>query len=92
MKPTYSVILRSGLPPREAEFLEIFCGKITSASGEDDLLHFLCTKVDTSHPTYIEMETFHPVEKALSVVRIPHHFVLLIDGSEERPSIGFMPS
>jgi hypothetical protein len=86
--PTYSVVLRSDIPAREREFFIGFCCEITSPQGAS-LLHFLCTKIDVSHHSYIEMETFHPSDQELSIVRVPHNFVLLILGSEERPSIGF---
>lgn len=88
LTPTYSVALFSDLPPRERELLEHFCCKITSSSG-GDLLHFLCTKIDTSHFNYIQMETFRPGDEDTYPVQIPHRLVFLISGSESRPSIGF---
>jgi len=89
-RPTYSVLLRSGLPPMELELLELFCRRITARSGGEYLLEFLCTRVDVSHHSYIEMETIHPTDQAISVVRIPHQLVFLIHGSDDRPSIGFV--
>jgi hypothetical protein len=85
----YDVVLRSGLPPRERELLEQACCKITSDSGPD-LLHFLCTEIDLSHPFYIEMQTFKPGAEWTHPLRISHHFVFLILGSVEHAAIGFL--
>lgn len=74
----------------ELELLEHFCHKITARSGGESLLGFLCTRIDVSHHSYIEMETIHPADQALSVVRIPHHLVFLIHGAADRPSLGFV--
>ena len=85
----YSVLLKSGLPPREKELLNIFCFKLVSQSKGEDLLYFRCTQIDVSHHSYIEMEILHPDDLTLSVLRVPHHWVFLIRGSEDKPSIGF---
>jgi hypothetical protein len=88
--PQYDVVLRSDLPPRERDLLEHACCKITSDSGLD-LLHFLFTEIDPSHPFYIAMQTFKPGGENTHPLRIPNHFVFLISGSEEqRASIGFL--
>ncbi|MDF2435261.1 MAG: hypothetical protein JWP44_4892 [Mucilaginibacter sp.] len=89
LSPTYSVVLRSDIPPLERELLEHFCAKIISRSGEP-LLHFLCTKIDLSHFHYIAMETFTSGAEDTHPVHVPHQYVLLISGDEARPSIGFL--
>lgn len=90
LSPTFSVVLRGDIPPRETELLSQLCaGKIVSQTG-DSLLHFQCTKIDVSHHFYIEMETFRSGDTSTHPVRIPHHYVLLISGDETRPSIGFL--
>lgn len=84
----HSVVLRSGITPADVQMLRTFCATINLESGEE-VLHFYCTQVDVSHHIYIEMKTFLPHQEGEFLVRIPHHYVLMIDGSEERPSIGF---
>ena len=90
MNATYSVILKSGLPAREVEFLRIYCGVISSPSGGEPLMHLPCNQIDASHHMYIEIETVRQKDQAIFVIRIPHHYVLLIDGSAKRPSLGFV--
>lgn len=89
MQPIYSVIIRSDIPDRELEFLNLFCHSITSPTGGPDLREFRCTKVDVLHHNYIEIETIVPSDQSLTVLRIPHHLVFLIVGSETRPAIGY---
>lgn len=84
----YSVVLRSDLPQRERELLEQVCGKIVGGSGHD-LLHFRCTSINLAHGFYIEMETFKPGDTQTHPVRVPHHLVFLISGSDNKASIGF---
>jgi len=87
--PQYDVVLHSDLPPRGRDLREHACCNITSDSGPD-LLHFLCTEIDLSHPFYIATQTFKPGGESTHPLRIPH-FVFLISGSEEqRASIGFL--
>ena len=52
-------------------------------------MEFRCTKIDVSHHSYIEAETHRPGAEGVFPVRLPHHYVFLIAGSEDRPSIGF---
>ena len=87
LSPTYSVVIKNGIPDMERRLIEQFCCKITSQKNEQYLLHFLCTRIDLSHHAYLEMDTFRLEDKTLATVRIPHHYVLMIDGSEERPSV-----
>ncbi len=90
LEPIYSVVLRSSIPPREKEFLGAFsCGTITPDAGGESLLHFQCTKIDVSHHTYIEMETFRQEDSETSPLKIPHHFVLAIHGFDARRPVGF---
>ena len=89
--PNYSVVLRSDIPARERQLLEHVCSKITSPAGEP-LLHFWCTKIDTSHHFYISMDTFKPGDESIHAIQIPHHFVFLISGAEYPKAIGFTAS
>jgi hypothetical protein len=85
----YSVVLRSDIPALEVELLGHFCSRITTKQG-GSLLHFFCTEINLSHPFYVEMETFTPNATATRPMRIPHHYVFLISGSDSNPSpIGF---
>lgn len=87
--PTFSVVLRPNLPPEERDFLRRFCCTARGESGTE-LLHFLCSRIDLSHPHYIEMETFRPSDDRTWPIRIPHHLVLLISGAESDTPIGFL--
>lgn len=87
-RATYSVVLRSGIPALERQLLEQFCCQLTSSQGES-LLEFHCTQIDVSHHRYIELKTFRPPGTEVSTLLVPHEFVLLIDGSKQRPPIGF---
>jgi hypothetical protein len=84
----YSVVLRSDIPAREFEFLSRLCGHITSPSGQD-LLHFWCTQIDTSHHVYIQLETFKSGDKVTYPIQVPHQYVLLISGAQTAKAIGF---
>jgi hypothetical protein len=85
----YSVVLRSDIPTLEAELLSHFCDGITSKTG-GALLHFLCTAIDLSHPSYVGMTTFKLGADYTHPVQIPHHYVFLISGSASDPyPIGF---
>src|SRR5262245_31559203 len=86
----YSVVLRTDLPPRARDILSQLCCEVASTDGEP-LLHFQCTKLDLSHPFYIEMETFKPGARDTHPVRIPHGDVFLNSGDETRPAVGFVP-
>ena len=86
----YSVVLRSDIPAREFEFLSRLCSHITSPTGQgQDLLHFWCTQVDTSHHVYIQLETFKSGDEATYPVQVPHQYVLLISGAQTQRAIGF---
>jgi hypothetical protein len=84
----FSVVFRSDLRERDRELLEQFCGEIAGGPGPD-LLHFRCTSISLAHHFYIEMETFKPGDSQTHPVRVPHHFVFLISGSDSKASIGF---
>ena len=91
MRATYSVVLKSGLPPSERSFLSALSAmEITQGEGAEPLLEFHCTKIDVSHHTYIEMETFRPDDQVIFPLRIPHFFVLAIHHSERPKKIGFV--
>lgn len=89
MEPVYSVILKSDIPSVERELLRRYCHEIHGDDGST-LLHFLCTGIDLSHPAYVEMQTFAPKSDTTSIIRIPHAYVLMIDGGVKKTGIGFM--
>ena len=90
LEPIYSVVLRSNILPRDKEFLAVFsCGTITPDAEGEALLHFQCTKIDVSHHSYIEMETFRQGDPETSPLKIPHQFVLAIHGFDARHRVGF---
>lgn len=90
LKENYTVVLRSDLPPLEKEFLEQLCFKVTS-KDDSFLLVFRCTEVDTSHHYFINMETFKSKKDEFTMpIQVPLHYVILISGSKDRPSIGFV--
>ena len=86
----YSVFLRSDLPPGERELLLKLCSRVITAAFNSELLLFICTEIDVSHGRYIEMQTFQPGDDLLRTIRVPHEFVFLISGSEDRAAIGFI--
>lgn len=88
-KPTYSVILKSDIPTVERELFRRYCHEL---QGEDStvLLHFLCSTIELSHPSYLEMQVILPKSQGTSTVRIPHALVLLVDGGVRRSGIGFL--
>lgn len=88
-EPVYSVILKADIPSVEREFLRRYCHEIHGDDGST-LLHFLCTSIDLSHPAYVEMHTYAPKSDTTSIIRIPHGYVLIIDGGVKRTGIGFM--
>jgi hypothetical protein len=85
---TFSVVLRSDLPPLERELFSHFCSRITSDTN-GDLLQFSCTKIDASHHFYLLMDTFKNGDTETHPIQIPHHFVFLISGEILPTSIGF---
>jgi len=88
MEYKYSVILKANLPKEEMSFLEKMCFKIKLSQG-GHLLEFRCNKIDVSHHNYIEMEMSFPSYQGLHTVRVPHHYVLLTEGAEKQPPIGY---
>lgn len=86
--PVYSVVLRSDIPIMERELLRRYCHEIHGDDG-NTLLHFLCTRIDLSHPLYAEMDTFAPKSEVTRTLRIQHAFVLIIEGCMKNPGIGF---
>lgn len=85
----YSVVLRDAIPIREKELLGVLCCKITH-DEYGDLLHFMCTSIDLTHPIYLQMETFKLGNTSTHPIKIPHHYVFLNSGSEDTPEIGFL--
>lgn len=86
----HDVILRAELHPREREMLQHLALKLSAPEvpGED-LLCLPCASVDTSHPFYLQVETFMPGDTTTITVQIPHHYVFVISGVRARRSIGF---
>jgi hypothetical protein len=88
LKPSYDVILRQDLPPRERELLAGICCELSAPDG-GSLLHFLCTRIDLSHHVFAELDVFRPGDAAIRSIRIPHHFIFLISGNAADLPIGF---
>ena len=87
----HDVILRADLPPRERELLSHLAIKLTAPDlPGQELLCLPCTRIDTSHHVYLQLETFRPDDEVTVEIQIPHQYVLLISGSESRRTIGFM--
>ena len=82
--PTCSVILKADIPSTERELLRRYCHEIHGTDGAT-LLHFLCSRVDTSHPAYLALEVLTPRREETRHVRLPHDYVFLIDGNGESP-------
>lgn len=91
LQPTCSVVLKAELPSVERELLRRYCHEIHGHDGST-LLHFLCTRIDLSHPTYLEMQTFAPKSASTTSIRVPHVYVLLIDGGAKQPDTGLISS
>jgi hypothetical protein len=89
LKSNYSVILKANLPQLEFELLSHYARRVVAESGEE-LLHFACTKVDDGHHHYLSMESFLPGTDITDSLRIPHQYVLLISGGENRRPVGFI--
>ncbi len=89
VNPKYCVFLKSGLPARELEFISMFTFKVTSPQGEP-LHYFRCKEIDVSHHNYIEMKIHHPEDGEIFPLMVPHHYILLIDGSERKNAIGYV--
>lgn len=88
LKPSFDVILRQDLPPRERELLAGLCCELAAPDG-GSLLHFPCTRIDLSHHVFAELEVLRPGDRAIRSIRIPHHYVLLISGDAADLPIGF---
>jgi hypothetical protein len=89
LQPTHAVVLRAGLPPREFEFFKLFAGRLEKENESEELLYFVCTRVNTGG-AYLEIDTYKPPETDVFTLQIPHHYVLLIStGNEDRPPFGF---
>jgi hypothetical protein len=91
MAEPYTVILRSRIPDAELELIEQFSRRMTARTGEK-LPYFRCTKINTSHPHYLAIETLRPrgEDEGAYPLQIPHQYVLCIIGDEERPGVGFL--
>lgn len=82
----YTVILRAGLAEGEADLFHALGHRILT---EPPLIALSARKVDVSHPTYAEVDTFKKGDRKCLVLRIPHHLILTISGGDVRKSIGF---
>jgi len=85
---TFSVVIRSGLPTREREFLSHLAHEIMGPSGES-LLELRCKTINTAHHRYLEADVFGHDGVQIMHVQIPHEFVLLIAGEGISRTIGF---
>jgi hypothetical protein len=90
-KSNFSVLLKVDLPATEIELLSHYARRVISSQGLE-LLHFDCVNIDTSHHYYLSMETFKPGEDLMYPLWIPHHYVFMITGGDDRPGIGFTDS
>jgi hypothetical protein len=90
LKPSYLVVLHSNIPDRERAFLAERGAQIKSGTdGQPTLIYFQCTKIDTAHHYYIEMESFKRDEESPTPMWIPHHFVLTIFDAKHTNPFGF---
>ena len=85
---TFSVVIRSGLPAREREFLSHLAHEIVGPSGES-LLELRCKSINTANHRYLEADVFDRDGAQVMHVHIPHEFVLLIAGEGIGRAIGF---
>lgn len=76
--PTFSVVLRADLPGIERELLRQYCHELHGTDGHT-LLQLPCTRVDTLHAIYLEVEALAPKSQRVTTLRLPHAFVLLIE-------------
>jgi hypothetical protein len=80
-----------GLPPTEVELLSQYTRRLMATDGRA-LLHFDCVSIDTSHHYYLSMETFKPGDDLIIPLWVPHYYVLMISGGDDRSEIGFTGS
>ena len=88
LSPKFSVVLRPNLPPKEYEFFEQFCCKITQ-TNEPPLLHFLCTDLQFENHHFLLMDTFKPDDSKTHAISLPYQYVLLISGADDQHPMGF---
>jgi hypothetical protein len=89
-KAVFSVVLRSDLPKTELELLsKLAACKITDPTSDNWLLQFRCTDITFDGGYYLAMDAFKPGDDFVMPIRIPNHYVLLIIGDRDHPSIGF---
>lgn len=78
----YTVTLRDDLPATERDLLRRYCHELHGSDGST-LLQLLCTRVDPSHPHYLELDALLPRRQGSCRLRLPHALVFLIDGDGE---------
>jgi hypothetical protein len=74
LKSNHSVILKADLPELEIELLSHYARRVVSESGKG-LLHFACTKINSSHHYYLSIESFLPGTDITDTLLIPHNYV-----------------
>ena len=89
LKSNFRVVLRPDLPPLVFELFSHYTGRVVSELG-NELLYFNCTKIDDSHFHYLSVESFLPGDVMTDSLKIPHQYVLLISGGDDRRQIGFV--
>lgn len=91
-QPTFSVVLRADLPGLERELLRQYCHELHGADGHT-LLQLPCTRVDTTHAIYLEVEALAPKSRRVTMLRLPHAFVLLIEtlAAEDAAGLAALP-
>lgn len=94
LRENYTVLLRSDIPTLEKELIEQMSFKIVSDKGTGEYLPmFRCTEVSTTHHYLISMETFKSDDDEFTMsVQLPLHYVVMISGSKDHPSMGFLHS
>jgi hypothetical protein len=87
--PRYKVVLRGDLKPPDLELLGPF-GSAVKTHDNGEMLQLLCSEIDLSHGYFLQMQVIKAQEERTCPLTIPHHFVVLILGSDEDRPIGFL--
>jgi hypothetical protein len=83
----YSVVLKSELPLLERELFRQYCHDLHGDDGST-LLQLRCTAIDFSHALYLELVVVLPRSHEQRRLRLPHAYVLIIEGDGAQPMTG----